>query len=154
MRFLKYLSPVWVAVLFYSFSSLLVGAMGVNAYKQLNSEYEKQLENLGELQNKRAELLGIQEALRYDYDTIAVYARKLGFGATDERFIRIVGLDDKYKENLDSGEVMNVAMLDFVENRTLHIIAVVIGISMFVCIGLIDIINAFSNKAYINDNRY
>jgi cell division protein FtsB len=146
MRFLKYLTPVWAAVLFYSFSSLFVGAMGINAYKQLNKQHEKQLANLQILQNKTEELQGIKEALLYDKDTIAVYARELGFGASDERFIRIMGLDYKHKENLDEGKVINISDIDFVENKTLHIISIVIAISMFVCIGVIDLINMIGGK--------
>ncbi|GHT51129.1 hypothetical protein FACS1894102_7000 [Spirochaetia bacterium] len=144
MRIIKFFTPIWLAVLFYAFSSIVVGAMGLNAYKQLSGEHEKQLANLQNLKNKTEELQGIQEALRYDDDTIAVYARDQGLAKSDERIIRIVGLDGKHKEKLDSGEVINIAELDTVDDKTLRIISVVIAIFMYVCVGIVSLINMLS----------
>ncbi|GMO31827.1 MAG: hypothetical protein Ta2B_12860 [Termitinemataceae bacterium] len=145
MRAIKYLVPLWTAILFYAFSSIAVGAVGMGAYKQLLVQHEQQLANLQSLQEKTEELSGIQEALRYDYDTIVVYARDMGFGTSDEKFIRIVGLNGKHKELPDAGEVVSRGELDYVDDKTLRIISVIIAVSMMVCIAIVDVLRFIKN---------
>ncbi|GMO48902.1 MAG: hypothetical protein Ta2B_30420 [Termitinemataceae bacterium] len=146
MRLLKYAVPVWVALIFYAAASLTVGAAGINAYKSLSSEREKQMANLTALQTLNEELQGVEEALRYDEDTIAVYARDLGFGSSDERFIRIVGFNEKHKQTLDAGEVIRALDPSYVDDKTLRIIAVVIAISLVLCIIIVDILQFVKNS--------
>ncbi|GMO29033.1 MAG: hypothetical protein Ta2F_04440 [Termitinemataceae bacterium] len=145
MRVLKYFSAIWVALLFYSVSSILVGAMGLDAYKQLNEQRIKQIENLTKLKSTNEELLGLREALNYDYDTIAVYARALGFGTSDERFIKIVGVDEKQTKIPDAGEIVNTTALKYVEDKTLRIISIVIALSMAGCIAIVDVLQFIRN---------
>jgi cell division protein FtsB len=142
---LKYLIAIWVAIVFYALASFTVGAFGMNAYSQLNEQREKQMENVAKLQALNEELSGIKEALRYDNDTIAVYARDLGFGTQDERFIRIVGLDNKHKEALYAGEVVNTESPGYVDDKTLRIISVIIALSLMLCIAVVDILQFVKN---------
>jgi hypothetical protein len=71
---------------------MTVGKAGINAYRGLEREQARLSANLDELRNINRGLQSEVEALRSDPDTIAVYARELGYGQTDERFVRIVGL--------------------------------------------------------------
>jgi cell division protein FtsB len=146
MRALKYLVSLWVAVIFYAAASTMVGAVGINAYASLDEEREKQEINLAALQSLNEELLGIEEALRYDEDTIAVYARDLGFGASEERFIRIVGFNEKHKQALDPGEALRAVDPTYVDDKTLRVIAAAIAVCLLLCIAVVDILQFVKNS--------
>jgi cell division protein FtsB len=140
MRFVKYLVPVWVALIFYSVASYFSGAIGVSAYEQLSAERDKQLKNIAVLQNINDELNGQKEALENDGDTIAVYARDMGMGLADERFIRIVGVNKHQKQNIEAGEIYRAADPSFTDDKTLRIISILIFIFIFMSVLIVDIL--------------
>jgi cell division protein FtsB len=140
MPVLKYFAAVWIAFMFYTASSILVGAVGVSAYNQLAAEKEKLLSNMRRLQSLNEEFAGIKEALRYDADTISVYARELGYGEAGERFIRIAGLNVKQNSRLSAGENFIPAPPEYVSDKTLRIISIVIAFSIIICLGIVDIL--------------
>jgi len=65
MGILKYLLALWVAIAVYALSSVLAGASGFSAYKQLAAERDKQRANIEALQNLNLELEGTMDALKY-----------------------------------------------------------------------------------------
>ncbi|MDR2865421.1 MAG: septum formation initiator family protein [Spirochaetaceae bacterium] len=145
MTFLRYFAALWIAILFYAFSSFFVGGVGISAYDQLNSEREKQLANLEKLQDIHSELLGQKEALENDLDTIAVHARELGYGTGDERFIKIVGRQDLLKQHIEPGDMYIPAEPQSVPNRTLLIISIIIFVCMLLSIVVVDILRYIKN---------
>jgi cell division protein FtsB len=140
MPALKYITALWIAVLFYAVSSLLAGASGFSAYSQLSAEKEKLLTNIRRLQTINEEFTETKEALRYDADTISVYARELGYGGAGERFIRIAGLNRKTDDRMNAGEYFLPAEPLYVKDRTLRVISLAIALSMTVCLGIVDIL--------------
>jgi hypothetical protein len=114
--------------------------MGISAYNQLRAEQDKQQANLENLQRINRRLEGTVEALRYDSDTLAVYARELGYGSTDERFVRIVGLNGTKTPRIQAGHMVIPSGPRAVPDKTLRIISVCAGLGMFLCLALSGLI--------------
>jgi cell division protein FtsB len=145
MPVLKYLASLWTALMFYAISSLFAGASGFSAYDQLNAQKEKLLANLRRIEAVNEEIMGMKEALTYDNDTIYLYARELGYGGGDERFIRIAGLNGKQKNRLSAGEIFLPAAPEYINDKTLRIIAITIALSMILCFGIVDLLRSVKN---------
>jgi cell division protein FtsB len=127
MRLLRYLFPIWVTILVYSFLSFFHGAAGISAYEALKAERDKQLANLEALKMTNRELEGSRDALLYDADTIAVHARELGYGTSNERFVRIVGLSKTMRRQYQAGDVVGVQAPLVMDEKTIRMISLISG---------------------------
>jgi cell division protein FtsB len=144
MRVSKYLVPLWAGIVVYSLAVIIAGKTGFEAYDELLREREKQRLNLEKLYNINEDLAGVRDALKYDGDTIAVYARELGFGSENERFIRIVGLDTVRSSRITEGGLIQIETSDFIEDKTLRIIAVCVSGALFLFFLFVDLLKALS----------
>ncbi|MDR2602092.1 MAG: septum formation initiator family protein [Spirochaetaceae bacterium] len=141
MRTLKYIIPIWLSLVFYAVAAFVAGPSGVNAYRQLEEEKEKQEKNINVLKQTSLALEGEKEALIYDEDTISVYARNLGYGESGERFVRIVGLGGTLKQPAkQAGEVYAYNEPLYKDDKTIRIIALAIGAAALFIIALADVI--------------
>jgi cell division protein FtsB len=140
MRLCKYFFALWIAVAIYAVSYIIAGPAGTLAYEQLSWERDMQAARLESLTQKNTELQNAINALKYDSETIAIYARELGYGRPDERFIRIVGFSDKTTRPINAGEVYVSAGPKTVSHQTLVIISICAGLCAMLCIGLADIL--------------
>jgi cell division protein FtsB len=138
MRALKYIISLWTAAAVYSLFSLFSGTMGFSAYKQLRMERDKQQANMEALQRINKDLEGAMDALRYDSDTIAVYARELGYGSEEEHFIRIVGLPGAKKQRITAGQIIRPRMPDSIPDKAIRILSLSIGLAVFIWLGISD----------------
>jgi cell division protein FtsB len=127
MRLLKFLFPLWVAILVYSFLSFFHGSSGFAAYDGLKAERDKQLANLESLKKINRELEGDRDALLYDGDTIAVHARELGYGSDNERFVRITGLSKTMRRQYWAGEIAGAQTPPSMDEKTIRAISLVAG---------------------------
>jgi cell division protein FtsB len=141
MRAFKYLIALWTAIAVYGVFSLLAGAVGLSAYQQLLADREKQWINMETLRLINGELENTKNSLLYDRDTIAVYARDLGYGKKDERFIRIVGLGGMKNPHASAGQIKRAGEPDFIPDRTLKIAALCAGLAVFALLLIFDIIH-------------
>jgi cell division protein FtsB len=137
---IKYLVPIWVSIVIYSVLSLFSGAVGISAYNQLLREREKQKQNLETLQELNQKLKGDTDALLYDSDTIAAYARELGYGRSEERFVRIVGLPNRRKQSRDPGQIISAAEPESMDESDIRFISFACGMSLFGCILAVDLL--------------
>jgi cell division protein FtsB len=142
MKAIKYLVPLWVSLVVYSGLSLFSGAMGFSAYEQMIRERDGQKRNLEVLQELNRELKGDTDALLYDSDTIAAYARELGYGKADERFVRIVGLSNRRKQNHDPGRIITAAKPEFMTGADIRFISLACGLGLLGCILAVDLLRA------------
>ena len=147
MRVIKYLTPLWIGVVIYSLTALMIGKMGLMAHDALIHTRERQLANLDKLTGIHEELKGARDALKYDSDTIAVYARELGYGAEDERFIRIVGHETIRPQQITEGELLSVEESPFIDDTTLRVIAIGIAGVFFLFLAFTDLLK------YLSGNR-
>jgi cell division protein FtsB len=141
MRAFKYLIALWAAIAVYGVFSLLAGAVGLSAYQQLLADREKQWDNMENLRLINGELENTKNSLLYDRDTIAVYARELGYGKKDERFIRIVGLGGMKNPHASAGQIIRAGEPDFIPDRALKIAAFCAGLAVFALLLIFDIIH-------------
>jgi cell division protein FtsB len=142
MRTIKYLIPVWIAVILYVLLSIWTGPRGLSSYDQLASERDRLQANMKSLQNINRELENTKNALMYDEKAIALYARDLGYGAENEGFIRIVGLGDIKKQRTDAGELIHPAKPDHIPDISIKIFCCCIGLAIFLCIWVPDFLNS------------
>jgi cell division protein FtsB len=146
MKALKYLIPVWVSIVVYSVLSLFSGAVGFSVYDQLLQERDKQKQNLVFLQELNRELEGEAEALLYDSDTIAAYARELGYGRSEERFIRIVGFSGRRNQRHDPGQIIKAEKPEFMAESDIRFISLACGLSILGCILAVELMRTRRNE--------
>jgi cell division protein FtsB len=140
MRFLKYLIAVWTTLAVYTISAFFTGSTGIIAFKQLSAERDKQRVNIEALQNLNQELGGNLDSLKYDSDTIAIYARDLGYGRQDENFVRIVGLGGVRKQRATAGQITVPRAVGYIPDRTLWFFAFCAGIGVLVLLSVSEFI--------------
>lgn len=140
MRILKYLIAVWTTIVIYTVSAYFVGPAGVLAFKQLSVERDKQRSNIEALKELNQELDGTMNALKYDSDTIMVYARELGYGTTSEHFVRIVGLEGARKQRVTAGQITVPRTPNFIPDRVLWFLAICAGAALLVLMSITEFI--------------
>jgi cell division protein FtsB len=128
MRFLKYLLSIWIAFASYTISAFFWGPTGIYACDQLVAERNKQRANIEALQSINQELEGTLNSLKYDSDTIRIYARELGYGQRDEAFVRIVGLGGAKKQRATAGQIVIPRTPGYIPDRILWFVAFCAGI--------------------------
>jgi hypothetical protein len=112
----------------------LTGPTGLSAYQQLRVEHEKLSANMENLKHLNMELANTANALNSDPDTITMYARELGYGYEDERFIRIVGLGKPPQERAEPGQILLAAQPEHTSNELIFIFAFWIAFGAFLCV--------------------
>jgi cell division protein FtsB len=139
MRAFNYLIALWAAVAVYGVLSLLTGAIGLSAYRQLQADREKQWANMKALRFINENLESTKNSLLYDQDALTVHARELGYGKKNERFIRIVGLRGEETPHAGAGQILRAGEPDFIPDRTLKIAALCTGLAVFALLLIADI---------------
>jgi len=147
MNAAKYLFALWAGVVVYTSLSVLLGSAGLSAYRQLELEQKKQETNIENLKLINRELEKTVNSLLYDRDTLAMYARELGYASRDERFIRVVGLGISQKPGAQVGQTLNVTEPRFFPDSTLKIIAFCSGAAIFLCMALFDFLKFLSQRS-------
>ena len=130
MKLGKYLLVPWFTLAVYTVLSFYNGSAGVVPYRELLSEREKILENLDKLHFINSELEGNIDALLYDPETIRVRARELGYGESNERFIRIVGLPGGKPSEMKPGTIRTFIQ-PFPQGKDYRLISFCLGLILF-----------------------
>jgi cell division protein FtsB len=140
MRFLKYLLAVWITLAVYTILAFLWGDAGIYAYDQLVAERDKQRANIEALKDINQELEGVLASLRYDSDTIRIYARELGYGERNEAFVRIVGLGGAKKQRTTAGQIVVPRTPKCIPNRILWSVAFCAGIGTLMLLNVFEFV--------------
>jgi cell division protein FtsB len=146
MRAIKYLTALWVGAAVYVVLSITSGPVGLSAYRQLEDERDKQLVNIEALEITNQELENKKDALLYDKDTLAVYAREQGFASPEEKFIRIVGLESAQKPFSSPGLAVSAATPQYIPHRNLRIFSFCAALSILVCMGAYDLLRFLKSR--------
>ena len=133
---------LWAAISIYCLLSLFYGATGICAFNELISNRDFQKENIRKLGQINTELKNYQNSLLFDIDTINVFAHKLGFGNSNEKYIRIVGLSGINNAAFSAGEIVKTPLPVFINDKIIKICALISGIITF----LIMLIHENLNK--------
>jgi cell division protein FtsB len=140
MRAFKYLFVFWAAFAVYGISSTLAGAMGFSSCRRLELERDKQRANMENLRLINEKLENTRNSLLYDRDTIAVQARKLGYGRDNEKFVRIVGLGGIQHPDTAAGRLVVAEKPDSIPDRTLKILSCSVGAAVFALFLVFDLL--------------
>jgi cell division protein FtsB len=146
MRTIKYLAALWVGATVYALFSITSGPAGLSAYHQLEDERDKQLVNIEALELTNQELENAKNALLYDTDTLTVYAREQGFASPEEKFIRIVGLENTQKPKSSPGLVVSAALPQHIPHRNLRIFSFCASLSILICMGAYDFLKFLKSR--------
>ncbi|MCL2805537.1 MAG: septum formation initiator family protein [Treponema sp.] len=142
MRIFKYLLGIWAAIAVYALFSFFAGPKGMSAYNYLLSEKEQQWENIRELGIINEKLEITRNNLLYDQETLLVYARQMGYGHEDERFIRIVGLSSTKPVPAEVGNVYSAQKPDYISDKSIKIAALCIGFLLFAFLFMLEFIES------------
>jgi cell division protein FtsB len=140
MKIFKYLVALWTAIAVYSVFTFFYGQEGISAYNQLLSENEQQTANIRDLWVLNEELEKTKNNLLYDYDTLLVYARQMGYGYEDERFVRIVGLGNSKNIPAIAGKIYKPKAPDFIPDKNIKIAALCAGLLVFAFMFMLEFI--------------
>ncbi|MDR0503151.1 MAG: septum formation initiator family protein [Treponema sp.] len=146
MRIFKYLIGIWTAIAVYSIFSFLSGPNSISSYNQLLLEREKQIANLNELEIINEELEKERNNLLFDYDTLMVHARQIGYAQEDERFIRIVGLENIKTAPIITGKVYLVREADYISDKKIKITALCSGLIVFSFFLMLDLVEFTTSR--------
>ena len=130
MRFVRFMLVPWTAVVVYTFFSFFLGQNGLYARKHLEAERVRLLEHQKTLELDQKDFLKTKDNLLNDSDTLAVYARQLGYGAGDEKFIRIKGLSVASNTVMPDGRVFYATDPEFIPDRIIKIISACFGLAV------------------------
>jgi cell division protein FtsB len=146
VRIFKYLIGIWTAIAVYSIFSFLSGPNSISSYNQLLLEREKQIANLNELEIINEELEKERNNLLFDYDTLMVHARQIGYAQEDERFIRIVGLENIKTAPIITGKVYLVREADYISDKKIKITALCSGLIVFSFFLMLDLVEFTTSR--------
>jgi cell division protein FtsB len=134
----KCLLALWLSIAVYSTASFTIGPAGIFAYYRAREGLDRLRTNMEDLKAINRGLEGTMDALRYDSDTIMVYARELGYGDPGERFIRIVGLPSTAKKRIAAGQLILYTKPGTVSDRTLRVFSLSLGVLLFIVLSVLD----------------
>jgi len=144
MRIFKYLVGIWTALAVYTLFSFLGGPRGLSAYNYLLEEKDRQWENINNLGIINEDLEKTRNSLLYDDDTLMVYARQMGYGQEDERFVRIVGLGNVKTTPVVTGMVYMAQNPEFIADKSIKIAALCAGLIVFAFLFMLELIESRS----------
>ena len=146
MKAAKYLFSIWAGVLIYASLSIMFGAKGFSAFRQLENEQKKQMANIESLKSINLELEEVANSLLYDSNTLAIHARGQGYATGQERFVRIVGLGVIQKNSASPGRVITAAKPQYTPESNIMIISFCAGASIFICMLVFDVLKYFRER--------
>jgi hypothetical protein len=151
MRPFRYILVPWTMFFVYSFFTFFLGQNGVYARRHLEAEQVRLSANLKALQDSNAGYQRTKDNLTYDYDSISVYTRQLGYGRGDEEFIRIMGLGIAANSDLPAGQVFYSVNPVFIPDAAIKFISAFFGMVILIFFLICDIpssriFNSFKNR--------
>ena len=129
--------------------SLLTFAFGPSSFKvqkHLESEIERVSQHLASLEAAHKNYLNTAASLVSDAETLSLHMRQLGYGQPDEKFIRIIGLENYITPEMSPGQVLRVAEGDFVSDKSIKITALIFALVMLVFFFTVDLLTLAGSR--------
>jgi cell division protein FtsB len=141
MRFLRYLFAFWTAFAVYSLVTFAHGPGSLQVQKQLEDEIVRLSKNLEELELTNRKFLNTATGLETDPETLAVYARPLGYGRPGEKFIRIIGLENSVNPEMFPGRVLLAVEPDYVPDMKIKGVGLAFALAALVFFMAVDFLS-------------
>jgi hypothetical protein len=100
------------------------------------------LANITKLENINEELEKTKNNLLFTYDTLLVHAHQIGYGHEDERFIRIVGLENINTPPSEAGKVYITQTPDTISDKKIKIAAICTGLFVFIFLFIFEFLES------------
>jgi len=146
MKMIKYLFPLWIGVLIYTFLTVFFGPKGLSAYSQLEAEKTREMTNVNTLIGINNDLSEIRDVYYDDKENFYVHARELGFAAPQEHFIRIIGLGGPPKSLSSPGQIVSVMPPQYISEQVLQIFSFFISVTLLVSIRAYDFLKYLKER--------
>ncbi len=131
--YLKVILPIFTFALVYSFLSIYFGPKGVLALRQLTQERNQLMRHVQTLSDT-GDALSIRIAnLSSDPDTIAVYARELGYVNENERLIKLLHFSGSIEQHEDAGSLYQIQAPRFLSDTICKSIALLMCCIVLLC---------------------
>lgn len=130
-RGLAFLAALYTLFMIYSLELYIWGEKGLLAYQELETYKERLAGNIDSMELVHENLRGEFESLKGDTETIALYARKLGY-YRDREYQVIIEQMDLPRSHYIVGELVKPYKRKTVDNQIFGIIASLFGVSAYI----------------------
>jgi len=130
-RGLAFLAALYTMFMIYSLELYIWGEKGLLAYQELGSYKERLADNIVSMELVHENLRGEFESLKGDTETIALYARKLGYYREREYQV-IIDQMDLSRSHYIVGELVKPYKRKTVDNQVFGIIASLFGLTAYI----------------------
>ncbi len=131
--YLKIILPIFAFAIVYSFLSIFFGPKGIFAFRQLTQERDQLMQHVQSLSDT-GDMLTIRIAnLSSDPETIAVYARELGYVHKNEGLIKLLHFSGSIERHEDAGSLYSIENPKFLSDNLCKSIAFLICLIVLVC---------------------
>ncbi len=130
-RGLAFVAALYAMFMIYSLELYIWGEKGLLAYQQLQNYKERLADNIDSMELVHENLRGEFESLKGDTETIALYARKLGY-YRDREYQVIIDQMDLERSHYIVGELVKPYKRKNVDNQIFGIIASLFGVSAYI----------------------
>lgn len=120
------LAAIYIAFMTYGVELYVWGDHGILAYQDLALYKQKLEKNVEQLKRTGADLRGEAESLQYSAETVALYARKLGYYNSNEQHLRVEGMKLK-QDHYIVGELVKPYSRTMIDRIVFRIIALLAG---------------------------
>lgn len=126
--YFKILTVFFFTVLCYSSLTYFFGKKGFFAQKELLSQIEKVKNNVEDLHEIEVALSNNVLNLSYDYDTIKIYANKLGFVNDNEFMVKLVDYNANRNYDFNPGQRLVLTEIKFLPDKIIKTISASVGV--------------------------
>jgi cell division protein FtsB len=130
-RGLAFLAALYTLFMIYSLELYIWGEKGLLAYQELETYKERLAGNIDSMELVHENLRGEFESLKGDTETIALYARKLGY-YRDREYQVIIEQMDLPRSHYIVGELVKPYKRKTVDNQIFGIIASLFGVTAYI----------------------
>lgn len=134
MNWIKLLNTIFIGMLVYVMLSVFVGKQGIWAYAQLQEYKVLITSNIKNLQDINEKITIDKKTMLNDDDTIAAYARSMGFIYDNENLVKITGIPVFSNAVYETGAKINPPQIIYMPDW----MAKGIGFCVFLFVNLIS----------------
>lgn len=139
MKRAKYLFIFFIGTLTYVLLSMTIGQNSISCFKQLTEQKRILSTHEAKLENINGELTLEVNALKFDKEVIAAYARKLDYVSDGEKLVKINGLQRSEPPLFNTGTVLKHMEPSYLSEDYCKMFAIIISLLTFIVLFLYDI---------------
>ncbi|MCF0241965.1 MAG: septum formation initiator family protein [Treponema sp.] len=132
-------------ILVYITLSIFAGQNGIKSYRQLEIQRMEISKRTAAILQINEELKLEKNALQYDTDVIAAYARSLDYVKEGEKLVKINGLKPFENTLFDTGTVLREESISYIPDSVCKILGLLIFTMTLILFFILDLMNRKNN---------